>query len=128
MCAPDNIAVVREAIEHSPHHSLRPYAASLNISYTSVRQILHEDLHFHPFEVQILHTLNDNDNANCINFCCQLLQLLEGQKELIHNIFMCDEVHFHLSRYEYKNNSSYWSDSNTDEQHEEQLHSAKVAA
>jgi hypothetical protein len=67
--AAHNIAAVREAIEHSPHHFVRPYAASLSISYTRVRQILHEDLHFHHFEVQIVHTLNDNDHAHCISFC-----------------------------------------------------------
>lgn len=102
MCAADNIVVVREANEHSPHHSLRPHAASFGISYNSVRQILHEDLHFHPFEVQIVHTFSDNDHTHLIKFCHQLLQLLEGQKELIHN--MNGKVHFHLSRFEHKQN------------------------
>jgi hypothetical protein len=51
--AADNITVVREATEHGPDHfARRPHAAPLSISYTRVRQILHEDLHFHPFEVQ----------------------------------------------------------------------------
>lgn len=47
MCASDNV-VVREAIELSPYHSLRPHAASLCISYNNVRQILHEELAFPP--------------------------------------------------------------------------------
>lgn len=98
MCAPDNV-VVREATEHSARHSVRPHAASLSISYNSVRRILHEDLHFRPFEVQIVHTLNDNDHIHLIKFCRQRLQLLEGQKELIHNISMSEEAHFHFSRF-----------------------------
>jgi hypothetical protein len=41
-----------------------------------------------------MHTLND-DHAHCVKFSHQLLQLLEGQKELIHKI-LNDEAHFHL--------------------------------
>jgi len=77
-----------------------------------------KNLHFHPSEVQIVHTLNDNDHTHLIKFCRQLLLLPKGQKELIRNISMSEEAHFHLSRFEHKQNYSYWSDSNTDELHE----------
>jgi hypothetical protein len=76
-----------------------------------------KNLHFHPSEVRIV-TLNDSDHTHLIKFCRQLLLLPEGQKELIHNISMSEEAYFRLSRFEHKQNYSYWSDSNTNELHE----------
>jgi len=46
--APENIAVVREAIERSPHRSVRRHPVSLGLFEASVRRILHKDLHFCP--------------------------------------------------------------------------------
>jgi hypothetical protein len=40
---PENIAVLREAIERSPHHSARRHSVSLGLSEASIRQILHKD-------------------------------------------------------------------------------------
>jgi transposase len=42
----DNIAVVREAIERSPHRSARRHSVSLLLSESNVRRISHKDLHF----------------------------------------------------------------------------------
>jgi hypothetical protein len=40
---PKNIAVVREAIEWSPHHSERRHSVSLGLSEASVQRILNKD-------------------------------------------------------------------------------------
>jgi transposase len=47
---PENIAVVREAIERSPHRSARRHSVSLGLSEASVRRILHKLLHFYPYK------------------------------------------------------------------------------
>ena len=47
---PENIAVVREAIERSPHRSVRHHSVSLELSEASVQRILHKDLHFYPYK------------------------------------------------------------------------------
>ena len=44
---PENIAVVREAIERSPRRSVRRHSVSLGLSEASVRRVLHKDLHFY---------------------------------------------------------------------------------
>jgi hypothetical protein len=46
---PENIAVVRETIERSPHHSACRHSVSLRLSEASVRRILHKDLHFYHY-------------------------------------------------------------------------------
>jgi transposase len=43
----ENIVVVREAIERSPHRSVCRQSVSLGLSEASVRQILQKDLHFY---------------------------------------------------------------------------------
>ena len=40
---PENIAVVRDAIERSPHRSARRHSVSLGLSEASVRRILHKE-------------------------------------------------------------------------------------
>jgi hypothetical protein len=49
----DNIAVVREATERSPHRSARRHSVSLGLSQASVRRILHKDLHFYPYNIHV---------------------------------------------------------------------------
>ena len=58
---PDNIAVVREDIERSPHRSARRHSVSLGLSEVSVRRILHKDLHFYPYKIQVTHALHERD-------------------------------------------------------------------
>ena len=58
---PENIAVMREDIEGSPHHSAH---VSLGLPEASVRQILHKDLHFYPYKIQVTHALHDRDHVN----------------------------------------------------------------
>ena len=47
---PENIAVVREAIERNPHRSAHRHSVSLGLSEARVRRILHKDLHFYPYK------------------------------------------------------------------------------
>jgi transposase len=50
---PENIERVREAFERSPRRSAARHATTLGITPTSVRRILHNDLHYHPYKIQI---------------------------------------------------------------------------
>ena len=66
---PDNIVVVREAIERSPHCSACRHSVSLRLSEASVRWILHKDLNFFPYKIQVTHALHERDYVNRVNFC-----------------------------------------------------------
>jgi len=76
VCTPENIAVVREAIERSPHCSAHHHSVSLGLSEASVRRILHKDLHFYPYKIQVTHALHEHDYVNRVNFCQTFLQLI----------------------------------------------------
>jgi len=67
--APENVAVVKEATERSPHRSARRHCVSLGLSEASFIRILHEDLHFKPYKIQVTHALHECDYVNRVNFC-----------------------------------------------------------
>ena len=87
---------------------------------------MHEDLHLHPYKIQLVQALNPQDYAIRLGFCDTMLQLFEDDPQLIHNLWMSDEAHFHLSGYVNKQNYRYWADANPHQLHERPLHSEKV--
>ena len=123
---PENVEVVREAIARSPRRSARRLSFALGISDRSLRRILHQDLHMHPYKIQIVQALNPNDSVIRRDFCENILQLFEDNPRLIHNLWMSDEAHFHMSGYVNKQNYRYWAEANPHQLHERPLHSAKV--
>lgn len=67
---PDNVAAVRAALIKSPKCSARKHALSLNLSSRSLRRILHSDLNFHQYKVQVVQELKTADHYySRINFC-----------------------------------------------------------
>jgi hypothetical protein len=50
----ENTETVTAALEQSPRCSARCHAASLNISDRSLWWILHKDLNFHPYKIQVV--------------------------------------------------------------------------
>jgi hypothetical protein len=123
---PENIAVVRKNIERSPHRSMRRHTLSLGLSEASVRRILHKDLHFCHYQIQVTHALYERDYVNRVNFCQTFLQLINQNQELVNNSLMSDEAQFHLSGFVNKHNFRYWSATNPTELHERSLHSSKA--
>jgi hypothetical protein len=58
---PKNIAVVKEAIERCPHR----LSVSLGLSEASVRRILHKDLHFYPYKIQVTSNSARSQTNSC---------------------------------------------------------------
>ena len=71
--SPENIQRVRIALERSPRRSVRRHSQLLNLSDRSVRRILHHDLHFHPYKVQIVQELTTAHKASRVRFCQQMV-------------------------------------------------------
>jgi hypothetical protein len=62
---PENIAVVRETIESSPHRSARRHSVSLGLSEASVRRISHKNLHFYPYKIQVIPNSARSQTSSC---------------------------------------------------------------
>lgn len=93
---PENINAIRVAMIRSPKRSAHRHAISLGLSNISIRRILHKDLHMHPYKIQVVLTLKDADKVNRITFCQQLFDL-NVNEDIVHNMLISDEAHFHLS-------------------------------
>lgn len=119
---PENVERVRQAVLTSPHRPARRQAAALRMSDRSVRRILHEELHFHPYKIAIVQQLKPHDHANRQSFSEIMIDLMDDETILL----MSDEAHFHLDGYVNKQNFRYWSVTNPQELHERPLHSSKV--
>jgi hypothetical protein len=70
--SPGNIPAVRETIERSPHRSSRRHCVSLGLSEARLRRILHKELHFYPYIIQVSHALHERDYLNRVNSCGDL--------------------------------------------------------
>jgi len=123
---PENIGRVREAFDRSPRRSAVRHATTLGITPRSVRRILHNDLHYHPYKIQIVQALNTRDYGARVRFCQEMLDLIGEDEDLVNNMWMSDEAHFHVSGFVNKQNFRYWSQANPRALHEKPLHSPKV--
>ena len=71
--SPEIIQRVRIALERSPRRSVRRHSQLLNLSDRSVRRILHHDLYFHPYKLQIVQELTAAHKALRVRFCQQMV-------------------------------------------------------
>jgi hypothetical protein len=121
-----NIAAVRVSVERSPRRSAHHHASTLRLSDRSVRRILHLDCKFHPYKIQVVQELKERDLVARTQYCREMLARMEDDEDFIHNLFMSDEAHFHLSGFVNKQNFRYWAIENPKTMHEKPLHCEKV--
>jgi hypothetical protein len=101
-------------------------SVALQLPNTTVRRIIHKDLSFHPYMVQLIQELSDSDVENRRRFCKQFRELLIDDEDLQNNLIMTDEAHLYLSGYINKQNFRYWAPDNPRKIHQRPLHSSKV--
>ncbi|QQP34944.1 Transposable element Tc3 transposase, partial [Caligus rogercresseyi] len=95
-----------------PRRSARKHTSALGLSDRSVRQILHDDLHYHPYKIAIVQELSVRD--------------FTSRRNAYAIVYFSDEAHFHLTGCVKKQNMRYWADTNPRELHERPLHSPKL--
>ena len=91
-----------------------------------MRRVLHNDLHYRPYKIQIVQALNTCDYGARVLFCQEMLDLIGEDEDLVNNIWVSVEAHFHVSGFVNKQNFRYWSQANPRELHEKPPHSPKV--
>jgi hypothetical protein len=117
----ENVDRVRASIQQSPRRSVRKHAASLGLSFSSVRRILHRDLKLHPYKIQVVQELTVRDLDTRTNLCRDIQQIPRTAV-----LIFSDEAHFHLAGTVNKQNFRYWAENNPRNLHERPLHSPRV--
>lgn len=93
------------------------------LSLTTVRRILHYDLTFQHYKIQIVQELKPTDYMARLEFCENMMEKINGNPTFIESLLMSDKGHFHINK---QNNSRYWASQNPRDLHVRPLHSPKV--
>lgn len=96
----------------SPNKSVRRTSMELGVSKSTIHRILvHEK--FHPYKLQILHHLNEDDPDRRIQMCEWFSQQLEENIDFTKNsVLFSDEAMFYVNGEVNKQNCRYWCDVN----------------
>jgi len=73
----ESVCRVAHAFQCSPQRSARHHSIALHLTPRTVRRILHEELKFHPFKIQLVQQLLTRDLNQRSECCRKLLQLIE---------------------------------------------------
>lgn len=122
----ENIAAVRESIEHNPSTSVRHRSQHLHISYGTLQRILTKDLHLHPYKIQLTQELKPADHSQRRSFVQWVLENKEVDGEFCKKIILSDEAHFDLSGYVNKQNCRIWGAENPHVIQEQPMHPRRV--
>jgi hypothetical protein len=76
-----------------------------------------KEIKFHPYKLQVVQQLNKTDKKARVAFCTAMSSLLRENPDILNNLLMTDEAHFHLSAFINKQNMRYWSPVNPKELH-----------
>lgn len=102
--------VVLEA-EENPHISTRQLALNNNLHHSSVVKLFKTEK-YHPYKVQLIHELNEDDPDRRLQFCEQLMLRCDEDGNFLNNILFSDEATFCLNGTLNRHNSRYWSRKN----------------
>ncbi|PSN54430.1 hypothetical protein C0J52_06664 [Blattella germanica] len=75
----------------------------MQISRRSLHRILKSELKFHPYKLQVVHKLRPNDRQMRMTFCAHLQEMI-AENNILPNLLMSDEAHFHLTGFVNKQN------------------------
>lgn len=99
------------SIQENPITSTRQLGSNLGLSHTSVHKALKAEK-FHPYKVQLIHELNEDDFDRRIQFCEEMMQRCIQDPLFKTKIVFSDEASFSLNGHVNRQNSRYWSDEN----------------
>ena len=99
---------VRAAFSRSPRQSTRRVSRALGISQPTVWRVLKKRLHFKPYKLQLVQALNDNDYQRRMEFCNEMLQMMEDNENFSSLLIFSDEATFHLNGKINKHNVRIW--------------------
>ena len=124
-CIEENVEAVKEAFSRSPRKSIRRASVELNLSRSTIHRILQGEK-LHPYVLRFLHEISEEDCADRLDFCEEMLQLIDNDQEVVNHLLFTDEANFHLSGEVNRHNCRYWASDNPNFFATVPLHSPKV--
>ena len=122
----DNIALVQASVQRSPTTSQTRRSEQLGIKRTTLRRILHHDLHLFPYKVQLTQKLLPVDKPCRLEWAQRVLEMVETDENFWQKIIMSDEAHFTLTGTVNKQNYRFYGTENPQIINEVPLYAQKV--
>lgn len=98
-------------IEMDSTISTRQLAETSGISRTTIQRILKMNK-YHPYKIQLIQELNDDDNDRRLEFCETMSALIARNPDFTFNTCFSDECSFFLNGMINRHNCRFWSDTN----------------
>lgn len=89
----ENEHLVLQSVVENPHTSSRCLSKELQIPQTSVSRITRKNK-FHPYHVELVQSLNDNDFIERQNFCLWARNMEQQENGFFNNVMFTDEATF----------------------------------
>lgn len=99
---------IRESFTRSPQKSTIVASRELQIPKSTVWKVLRKRLKFHPYRLQMMQFLKEEDKMVRRTFCENMQTLMENDDEFFESIVFSDECTFHLSGKVNKHNVRIW--------------------
>lgn len=103
--------MVMQAVVENPHTSTWTLTENLPISQSSVSRIIRKNK-FHPYHIQHVQSLNENDHLDRQNFCIWIRSMEEREDNFCNNILFTDEATFKSDGKVNINNCHYYDKKN----------------
>ena len=97
--------------EENPHTSTKQIALNTNIDHSFVVKLFKKEK-YHPYKVQLIHELNEDDPDRRLQFCKELMLRCDETRNFLNNILFFDEATFTLNGTVNRHNCRYWSREN----------------
>lgn len=102
--------IVAQFIE-DPQQSTRSVANICDVSQGSVVRLLKKNK-FHPYKIQLVQELNEDDPDRRLQFCEEMESLISAHPLFVKNIVFSDECSFFVNGAVNKHNCRYWDTEN----------------
>ncbi|KAJ8961673.1 hypothetical protein NQ318_021271 [Aromia moschata] len=100
------------SVQENHHASSRTLGQQHGISHSSIQKILRNHK-YHPYNVQLIHELNEDDPDRRMQFSEQMLTICSANPTFLRNLIVADESFtFTLNGTVYRQNCRYWADLN----------------
>ncbi|KAJ8956613.1 hypothetical protein NQ318_013966 [Aromia moschata] len=99
------------SVQENHHASSRTLGQQHGISHSSIQKILRTHK-YHPYKVQLIHELNEDDPDRRVQFCEQMLTICNANPMFLRNLIFCNESTFTLNGIVNRQKYRYWADVN----------------
>ena len=93
---PNNTQLTRDTILWSLCRSAWWQALPLHLNNSSIRWILHKDLHHHLYKIQVAQKLSKQDRVSSLYFCDELLDFVNNNHDTMNALVMSHTAHLHV--------------------------------